>query len=354
MKTYKAKRALFVFLLFILGLVIIIGSGIKFPNSLSTFSETFPSEKWIIFRGTDGQLTSSLINYKTGLTTNFSVTQFQRGESMVFSLSPKLLINTKILSGDTIGYFSSSYVDEKIAEIMGNYNVAKAEYIANKAGEKKPIVEEYIKRIELANILYEQEKNICSRKEQLYQKGFSSLEDYQTELAKLKQLETEIEINKNVLASKSTGVKPESLDLLEAQIESYQTNLNVLKKRADNFVIKSPICGVINRVFSQDTILSIINMEKVIINFPLKIANASEIKEGEIVNIKLKNIDNIIKGKVLSISKEVKMLHYEQVLYAAVLVDNSNGLILSGMVSEGAIILKPANALQICKSFFFN
>ncbi|MFH0733523.1 MAG: hypothetical protein V1773_03000 [bacterium] len=334
--------------------MIIILSDVKFPHSLNIFSQINPSEKWIICKGTDGQLISSVINYKTGLTTNFGVTQFQRGESMVFNLSPDLLFKNRLHSGDTVGYFNSSYVDEKIAEITGNWNVAKAEFIENKAGEKKPIVEEYIKRIELAKIQLEQEKNICLRTEQLYKKGYSSLENYQIELAKVKQLETEIEINKSILDSRKTGAKPESLSLLEEQIKSYETNLNVLKKRVEKFILVSPIDGEINRTFLQDTILSVINLKEVVIKFPLKLNYSNDIIEGDIVKINLNNVDDIIEGKVLSVSKEVKMLHYEQVLCVSILVDNSNGKLFSGMISEGSIILKPINALQQLKNFFFN
>src|SRR5512143_2208560 len=62
--------------------------GLKVPYSIHTYFEVNPLQKWILSRGTEGQLVSSIIDYKLAFANNLTVVQFKRGESMNFELSP--------------------------------------------------------------------------------------------------------------------------------------------------------------------------------------------------------------------------------------------------------------------------
>ena len=314
-------------------------SGIKVPHSIHIFAEVHPLQKWQIVKGTDGQLTSTLIDYQTGFSNAFGVTQFQRGESMVFAFTESMKNKKELKAGDSIGVIRSSDVEENIVRLEGELSVAKAELAANKTGEKQPLITEAKNRLEFANAKLGQKKDTFQRNEQLFKKGFLPTEKYETDLWEIKQLEIEISIYQSQLEAITSGLKPETIKLLESRITALTNELDARKKRSNNFVVLSPISGIVNRSFSPDTILSVINLDKVVMNVPLKIAYMNTLKEGESVSVRFENYSEDFQAQLLSLSKEVKILNNEQVIVAAILINNSEKQLLPGMITQGTIRL---------------
>ena len=340
--------------LFCTVLVLLLISGVKVPHSLSIFAEVHPQQKWQIVKGTDGQLTSTLLYYETGFSNTFGVTQFQRGESMIFSFSESMKNKKEIKAGDSIGVIRSSDIEKDIVRLEGALSVAKAELAANKTGEKAPLITEAKNRLEFAKAKLGQKKDTFQRNEQLYKKGFLPEESYQTDLWEIKQLEIEISIYESQLEAITSGLKPETLKLLESKITALTNELEVQKKRSKNYVVVSPINGIINRSFSSDTILSVINLERVVMNVPLKITYMNSFKEGEVVSVKFENYPEDFNARLLSLSKEVKMLNREQVIVAAILINNSGEQLLPGMITQGIIRLGSISIWEYLTSYILN
>jgi len=347
----KAIVGIVVFCLVAFSLLI---SGIKVPHSLNIFAEVHPLQKWQIVKGTDGQLTSSLIDYETGFSNAFGVTQFQRGESMVFSFAEAMKNKKEIIAGDSIGVIRSSDVEENIVRLEGELSVAKAELEANKTGEKQPLITEAKNRLEFAKAKLGQKKDTFLRNEQLYKKGFLPQESYETDLWEIKQLEIEISIYQSQLDAITSGLKPETLKLLDSKIIALTNELESLKKRSKNFVVISPISGKVNRSFSSDTILSIINLDKIVMNVPLKIAYRNSLKEGNSISVRFINYPDAFQAQVLSLSNEVKMLNNEQVIVATILINNSGKLLLPGMITQGTVKLGAISIWDYFTNYILN
>lgn len=336
--TKKNKREVIVgILIFCVIIFLLLISGIKVPHSLSIYAEVYPLQKWQIVKGTDGQLTSALMDYETGFSNVFGVIQFQRGESMIFSFADWMKSKKEIKTGDSIGVIRSSDVEENIVRLEGELSVAKAELEANKTGEKQSLITEAKNRLEFAKAKLGQKKNTFQRNEQLYKKGFLPEESYETDLWEIKQLEIEISIYQSQLEATASGLKPETITLLESKVIALSRDLETLKKRSKNFVVVSPINGNVNRSFSPDTILSVINLDKVVMNVPLKTAYRNNLKEGEFINVKFEKYTETFRARVISLSNEVSLLNNEQVIVAAILINNSGKQLLPGMVIPGTI-----------------
>lgn len=347
----KAIVGIAVFCLVVFSLLI---SGIKVPHSLNIFAEVHPLQKWQIVKGTDGQLTSAFIDYETGFSNAFGVTQFQRGESMIFSFAEAMKNKKEIKAGDSIGVIRSSDVEENIVRLEGELSVAKAELEANKTGEKQPLITEAKNRLEFAKAKLGQKKDTFLRNEQLYKKGFLPQESYETDLWEIKQLEIEISIYQSQLDATTSGLKPETLKLLDSKIIALTNELESLKKRSKNFVVISPINGKVNRSFSSDTILSIINLDKIVMNVPLKIAYRNSLKEGNSISFRFKNYRDAFQAQVLSLSNEVKMLNNEQVIVATILINNSSKQLLPGMITQGTIKLGAISIWDYFTNYILN
>jgi len=340
-KKNKERKVIIGVLAFIAVVVLLLVSGIKVPNSLSIFAEVQPLQKWQLIKGTDGQLTSVLMDYETGFSNAFGVTQFQRGESMVFTFAESIKNKQKVSEGDTIGVIRSSDVEENLVKLEGELSVAKAELQANKTGEKAPLITEAKNRLEFAKAKLGQKKDTFKRNEQLFQKGFLPQEQYETDLWEIKQLEIEISIYQSQLEAITSGLKPETLNLLESKITALSQELNALKQRAKNFVVVAPINGTISRSFSSDTLLSILNVDNVVVNVPLKVEYKDVLKEGSAVSVSFAEYDTPFKARLLSLSKEVKMLNREQVVVAVIMVENLERHLLPGMITPGKLHLEP-------------
>ncbi|MDP3683294.1 MAG: hypothetical protein Q8S01_05110 [Ignavibacteria bacterium] len=347
----KAIVGIVVFCLVAFSLLI---SGIKVPHSLNIFAEVHPLQKWQIVKGTDGQLTSSLIDYETGFSNAFGVTQFQRGESMVFSFAEAMKNKKEIIAGDSIGVIRSSDVEENIVRLEGELSVAKAELEANKTGEKLPLITEAKNRLEFAKAKLGQKKDTFLRNEQLYKKGFLPKESYETDLWEIKQLEIEISIYQSQLDAITSGLKPETLKFVESKIIALTNELESLKKRSKNFMVISPINGKVNRSFSADTILSIINLDKVVMNVPLKITYRNSLKEGNLISVRFTNYPEAFQAMVLSLSNEVKMLNNEQVIVATILINNSSKQLLPGMITQGTLKLGTISIWDYFTNYILN
>ncbi len=340
---------------FLVILILAMGFGnVEFPNSINTYCEVFPVTKWVVCKGTNGQITSSVVDYFSGLNTNYNISQFQRGETMSFCFDTKLLKNRFIKKGDTIGATCSSYLNEKIISLNGELKLAEAELEENKAGEKTPLVEEYEKRIKLSKLQLEQEKINFDRIEKLHEKGFVSEEEFLNEKAKIFQLQTEIEINQSILDSRKSGAKPQTINYLEEKIKSHKNNIAQLETHKNNLLITSPISGEVIRSFAPDTLLTVINNEQVVLKFPIKLNFLNQINEGDELKIIINNANKEYYGTILSISKEVKVLHYEQVVFAAVLVKNDDLFLIPGMVCESSMEISKINLFGLIKNYITN
>lgn len=331
--------------------VLLFQQSVKLPYSISTYAEVLPHKKWILAKGSNGIMTSNLVDYETGMTNNFAFTQFQRGEAIVFSLSDKLSGRKYIALGDTIGELYSTDLAERITELQGELSVAKAELSESQTGEKVSMVAEAENRIKYAQARLEERQKVFERTEQLYKKGFATQEEYDLIASEVKQLQIEIEISRAQLQTASSGLKKESIELLRQKVSALGASLELLKKRSKSYVFTSPVSGVVSRTFSSDTVLTIIDYDEVLLNVPLKLSYAQSLKEGDDFEILLSGYDKPVTGRVISLSPVVKFLHYQQVITATILMNNQGHRLLPGMVTEGQIMLEPLSVLEHLKNF---
>ena len=79
---YSGKKSYLVpaIIVSLIVLFLILNALIKPDLSIKTFCEVFPKEKWLLTRGPNGQIISSMENYENGHTVQYSLNYFERGE----------------------------------------------------------------------------------------------------------------------------------------------------------------------------------------------------------------------------------------------------------------------------------
>lgn len=328
------NRKLLVILLFVCVLLFlyIFGGNLFVSNSMNAFAQVQPTHNWIICRGTSGQISSIVVDYISGTSSGNETIQFDRGEDVTFTFTDVLSKKSKIDKGDTIAVIQSSQLNEKIISLEGELAIAKANLKSQTAGEKEELINEAEANLELAKSRVAQKKIIYDRYQQLFNKNLVSQEEFETHKWEYRLLEIDVQIYKSKLEVLKTGVKPQEAAIISLQMETIARQLKFIKERTSKLYITSPIDGVADQKFSSDTLLTVFKTNQVILDTPIRISEIENVEVGSSLKIEIQKKEFTVPGKIISLSKEVKILDGNQVVFARILIDNSAGKLLPGMV----------------------
>lgn len=346
---YRQKRARIS--LYIIAAVIATALGasafIEIPFRIKTYAEVFPKEKWLLTRGGSGELVSNVIDFTQGHTAQYNILQFERGEFISANFS-KFLNNLKkeFSEGDTVVYVRSSDVQDQLVSAEGELEIAMANLKAQTSAQKAPLVSEAETRLKYNEERLGEQKILYERAKQLFEKGFSSQQEFEQIKWNYDLLVIENKIYNAQLENLKTGVKPEEIRYLESQISSIKSKLNFLKERETQLLLTSPIAGRIISSFSPDTLLNVANTKQVVLHIPVRLAELPEFKEGRKLSISFTGFETSYKGQVISIGREVRMLEGQQVIFLSVLIDNSPEQLMPGMILESRIEIKNIRLLD--------
>ena len=346
--TYSRKRPYLIplVILFIIAVIIVLNILVKPYLTIKTYCEVLPKEKWLLTKGNNGQVVSSMIDFTRGYTVNYSLNQFERGEyvnlDFVFNKDGKNYVS----KGDTIISIMSSDVSEKMNTLAGDIAVAKANLKSQSSGDKDALVKEAQAKLLYNAKQIEDQKVLVGRVETLRSKGLGSQQEYETQKWLLDLYEIEKDVYQSQLENLRTGVKKEEKELLATQVNSLETQYKVLQDRFKKLAIIAPLSGRLGVVFSPDTLLSVINDKQIVLHTAIQTKDLGLVKAGQRVGIQFVGKDEKIQGEILSLSREVKLIHGEQVVFASILLDNSNGRLLPGMVLESFLEIREMSFIE--------
>jgi hypothetical protein len=349
-----SKNRIYVSTILVSFFLLLVLFQVRVPHSIRTYFEVQPIQRWVLSKGPEGQIISSVTNFKAGTSNNISIVQFERGEIMNFNFNPAMDSKSILAIEDTVGIVYSSRLQERLTQLRGTILIAQADLAAKSTGEKEALIEEARKKIKYSEVKIQEKTLLFERAKELLKKEYISKEEYDVSLWQLKQAEIENEINKAQLEVYSTGLKDEDLDVLKTTIDSHLGEIELIKKRLKDFVLKSPISGDILREYSKDTLLVVNNTSELVLYAPVRFETMQYLKEGEIVQVELTNISEEVKGVLLSLSKQVKILNGVQILYARIVVDPQKLNLVPGLIVGGEIILPKITIPQYLISLLEN
>jgi multidrug efflux pump subunit AcrA (membrane-fusion protein) len=324
------------------------------PNSIYTYFEVHPKQKWLLFRGTEGQIVSNIADFTSMVSNNFSVVQFERGESMDFQLLPSLSEKSFVAKGDTIGIINSTRLQEQITKLEGDLLIAKANLAAKSTGEKQALIEEAKNKVAYSAAKVQEQTTLFQRAEELHKKEYISQSEFEIAQWAFKQCQIQNDIDKANLAVLTSGIKDEELHVLRSTINSFNAELLLQKKRLHNFIITSPVSGEILREYSRDTIISVSNTSALVLTVPLRYEQMHLVAEGQIVRMVFDTFSGEVAGKIVSVSKEIKNLNGVQILYCRILLPSPPPALLPGLLVRGKILLPDLSIKEYLFSLFDN
>ncbi len=346
------RRSVFI----LIPVLVLVGGFLLFPLNipyeLVSYGKIMPAHRWVLSKGTDGQLIASSINYETGVSEGYRVSQFERGAEMRFTLHPSLIAEGYVAVGDTIGSIYASDVEERLAELNGQLAVAQAALEANVVGEKPSVIREAEQHLAHARAEAVEQQKIVARLQQLYEKNLIAEQEFEVARSKANQLDIVVSIASAQLEAVQTGEKSAQIKLRHARIEAFHQERAALERRLQSFVITTPIEGKISRTFSSDTLLVISDTTTYVAFIPIKWNDYKYLSEAQSVSIRSRGAIQTVTGELVSLDKEVHVIQGEQVVVVAAVLKKVSGEIMSGMLAQCVITCKPVSTLEYVRRVF--
>jgi len=298
---------------------------LTFSYSITAQGIIYPYQEWKLAKTSDGNLINSLKNNFNNTITNYTVTEFQRGDMAEFSIKNEIFHKAYIEKDDTIGHISSNREVRRILELEGELNSQQMLLTFYASGEKPEEVQVAYDKMILARQQYETQDKINQRNKILFDRGHIPEEEYEIS-------ENNFIISyQNYLIARSqheallSGAKSEQLDYIKANISSLEQNIAHLKGLIDAFTITSPISGKIIRKQGMnsefDAILRVADTTRFVVVIPVELYNIPYIEPGQMIGIISPVNGEHIPASVVNFDSNVQTLDQRQHIFLSALIN---------------------------------
>ncbi|MFC1550685.1 hypothetical protein ACFL46_05270 [Candidatus Neomarinimicrobiota bacterium] len=345
----KRKIPIKVFIVVGVLIILLLILPFKIPYSVRAQCKLYPSEEWQLIKNQNGVLTVSYQNHLTLATQEVSVSQFERGDVVSFSLHPERNYKEHISKGDTIGVIKSNEWQRRLEELKGLLKTAKANLYVFQAGEIPALIEEAKKRVDFARSQAEQQDIIISRITALNDQGLISYEEFEIQKNQQALFRINVAIAESQLEAVSSGAKIEEQNLVKEQIATLEKQIAIFKDRIKSNILLAPFSGTLVKSFGGDTLLTLQNNEALTAIIPVKWPMANFIEVDQKTRISDGNItlDGIVSYK----DKAVRILDGQQAIFVSVKIENNTEL-LAGQILHSKINCESITIREHFKRFF--
>jgi len=334
----RSKKKILLFMT-AFAVIVLLLIPIKIPYSLSSIAKAKPAKQWLIIKGTDGKLVTTLINNINGNVENYSVTQFERGDVVQFYLNKNIVSGVKVNEKDSIAFITSNLSEIEITQLKSELNDALAQLKLSESNEKESIVNTEKQKLEFSKKQYEEQQNLFNRQKSLYEKQLISQEEYELAKSSLELFKINVDISSERLSTVQTGSRPEEIEMIKSRIVGLQNQIRAFENKFDKYFIQTPINGIIQRTYSTDTLINIEDYSELIAFVPVKNEYLNQIKIGQTVNLEGNSFTTNISGKVINLQSFTQKGIAENFIIAQVRVEPPKDYSFSSSTYYSAKIL---------------
>lgn len=346
------KKNILILLAILLVLLLVVILPINLTPTIVSNGKLLPSKEWIISKGLEGLIYTTLVDNISGFNEEYSITQFDRGDLVKFNLSKNIKPGNNISVNDTIGFIYSSLNEQEIATLKGELGSAKASLNVGISGEKESLIELEKKNLDYAKKQVEEQSKYFERQKKLFEKQLITQDEYETEHARLELYKININIAEQRLNSVLSGTKKEEIQLINSQINSIENQISVLQKKSSNYVLISPIDGKVSSTYSKDTLLIINNVSNYTVLIPIKLNMSSSFNIGNEIEIESRNGEKII-SRIDAIDKTVNLIGIEQYIIIKTSFKCEPNMFFNNEIVECDISGNKVNLIEYIK-FYLN
>jgi putative peptide zinc metalloprotease protein len=259
-------------------------------------------------------------------------------EMAALDIVPLVKDGQKVEPGDTLAVLVSNQVTQELTANMAELERLEKQLALLKAPPKKEEIAESEAQVRAAQARYDQLVRDMKRIEELAEKKLASREELEAARSAVEVAEAELANKTSSFELLKAPPKPEEEAVLQAEIEKQKARVDFLKTQQQAQSITAPIEGSVATHRSDDRILSVVDNHQVELTVPVSDFDINLIELGQDVNCKVRSYPNkTFTGRVVHIPKGATPMDDGSYFLVSVLVDNSEGMLRSGMTGYAKI-----------------
>jgi hypothetical protein len=317
---------------------------IKVPFSFRTTALVHPLKKWSLRADQDGNFFGELKNFKTGAIEQSTSYRFERGDIATLRVNGNVINNSKVSSGDTLGYLYSRLVEERYQRLTNQLAIEQRQMQSSLAGEKVEVIQNLQQKLVLA----EQQLNLMEknfeRMQVLYSDSVITSAEYENAENQYLSAITNVNIAKSNFEIAVTGDKPENIALIQENIARYNKEIIFLEGTKQQYVLVSPINGklILNQHLpNQVDYISIMDTSAFVIYIPIRFQYRQYLDDNMRFEFTVPGTDQPVEAAVIDISDRVELISSHQVLFVKALIVTQSPLIMPGLSVQSRFIGEP-------------
>jgi len=316
-------------------------SPMRFQFPVNTYATITPAQKWLLVKGTNGQLIARTFNYQTGMSDGYRVANFTTGSSISFTVDPSLTLGRHVAVGDTVGWISSSEMQERLVVLSGQLAAAQHVLAVSATGQKDAVVGEAEQRLRAAQRQRDEYQTTVTRTQALFDRKLIAAGDYENVQSNAHKLEDDVSIASAALEAARTGAKPEQLALAESNIAALKNEISAINSRAATFTLRAPIAGVVTPTPSGDTLLTIGSTSEFVAMVPIPFSDYPRVAAERRPLLNIPGYSRPVRGRVVAIHHEIEVLFGHRVVLATAVLDSPPDDLLPGSIVRCSVECGP-------------
>lgn len=335
-KLLKPKRII-LYCIVLAGLVLLLAL-VKAELKIGSPCEIKALEHFAITSGPDGTITSELLQGGSEEKKSVNLLRLFSDDYTSLNLSTKVKQGDMVRPGDIVAELSSPSYLSDLAQTTAALGKAEDYYqLLEKGARDEAIQQAKDKVAEIQSELKLKETEL-SRLSGLHKKNMISNQELERVQTEVSVLSNRLKIAKNELKMMQNGARPEELSMASAEINQLQAKAKFLKDQISASQIKSPIRGVVTSISSTGNLLSIANLDTMLVSIKVSEKDLDVLKEGLPVKLKVRSYPfRSFWGKVSRISQTAQVDGPTRIFPVSCKMENSGHLLKPGMTGYAKV-----------------
>jgi hypothetical protein len=320
--------------------------------SFMASAKVYPLSEWKLTRGVDEGFFSQTYNYETDALSDYKNYRFERGDIAELVIKPGLHFDSLISRNDTVAFIESYFLQNEIVRLNNLRDVEIANLNVVSTGEKQSLVDQAQREYVYAQQQLDLEKKNFARQDKLYRDSVITPAEFDLYENTLKLAEINAEVTYNALKALSTGEKDPVLTLSEQKILSYEKEIERLETQKAQYIIASPVAGLLSYDASLGGILKVSDNRRLVLKIPVPYQHSTYLKS--LFKVTFATPDNKITTNATfkGFDENISLIQNQQFVIAKAITSEYTPEIYPGMVVQCRIYCDRVSILEYLKRNF--
>ena len=269
-----------------------------------------PVRQWVLLKNTDGSLTATLYDHRTGDVGQVGAFQFDRGDLVEMTFS-----NGQVKEGEPVVTILSNRLDEQLVLSKNQLAIEQANLNVVSTGDKQELRRRLMEEINLAKENLKLQKKLLDRARQSYEDGLVALQDLELAENAFNESTVRVRVAEEALDVSATGEKEETRQLSAARIESLKREIEFFENKQNQYSIPAPFEGLIRSEVTVDgDRLLLEDTSATVVFIPVRLKDSPYVQPGQAIELTWADRGLTFTCEVLEVGERVEFLNRDQVV----------------------------------------